>query len=203
MSRDDVLGLVRRERVVGIVRRGRAADAYNDAKVLLNAGLSIVEVSLTTPRAIDVIGKLARDTPAIGAGTVLTVDEVERVADAGAGFVVSPILDFEVVTAARRRGLVTMPAAFTPTEMVSAVRAGADLVKVFPASTWSPTAIRDVLAALPDLPLVPTGGIGLADAQEWISAGAVAVGMGSALRGLSTDRVQDLLDGLEAATTHS
>lgn len=202
MSRDDVLGLVRRERVVGIVRRGRAADAYNDAKALLNAGLSIVEVSLTTPRAIDVIGKLARDTPAIGAGTVLTVDEVERVADAGAGFVVSPILDFEVVAAARRRGLVTMPAAFTPTEMVSAVRAGADLVKVFPASTWSPTAIRDVLAALPDLPLLPTGGIGLADAQDWISAGAVAVGMGSALRGVSTDRVQDLLDRLEAATTH-
>jgi 2-dehydro-3-deoxyphosphogluconate aldolase/(4S)-4-hydroxy-2-oxoglutarate aldolase len=203
MSRDDVLALVRRERVVGIVRRDRATDAHDDAKALLTAGFSIVEVSLTTPRAIDVIAKLARDTPAIGAGTVLTVDEVERIADAGAGFVVSPILDFEVVAAARRRGLVTIPAAFTPTEMVSAVRAGADLVKVFPASTWSPAAIRDVLAALPDLPLVPTGGIGLADAGDWIRAGAVAVGMGSALRGVSTDRVQDLLDGLEAAATHS
>jgi 2-dehydro-3-deoxyphosphogluconate aldolase / (4S)-4-hydroxy-2-oxoglutarate aldolase len=203
MSRDDVLALIRRERVVGIVRRERATDAYDDAKALLTAGLSIVEVSLTTPRAVDVIAKLARDTPAIGAGTVLTIDEVERVADAGAGFVVSPILDFEVVAAARRRGLVTVPAAFTPTEMTSAVRAGADLVKVFPASTWSPAAIGDVLAALPTLPLVPTGGIGLADARDWISAGAVAVGMGSALRGVSTDRVQDLLDGLEAAATHS
>jgi 2-dehydro-3-deoxyphosphogluconate aldolase / (4S)-4-hydroxy-2-oxoglutarate aldolase len=203
MSRDDVLALIRRERVVGIVRRERATDAYDDAKALLTAGLSIVEVSLTTPRAVDVIAKLARDTPAIGAGTVLTLDEVERVADAGAGFVVSPILDFEVVAAARRRGLVTIPAAFTPTEMTSAVRAGADLVKVFPASTWSPAAIGDVLAALPTLPLVPTGGIGLADARDWISAGAVAVGMGSALRGVSTDRVQDLLDGLEAAATHS
>jgi 2-dehydro-3-deoxyphosphogluconate aldolase/(4S)-4-hydroxy-2-oxoglutarate aldolase len=203
VSRDDVLALVRRERVVGIVRRARATEAYDEAKTLLNAGLSIVEVSLTTPRAIDVIAKLARDTPAIGAGTVLTVDEVERVADAGAGFAVSPILDFEVIAAARRRGLVTIPAAFTPTEMVSAVRAGADLVKVFPASTWSPTAIRDVLAALPGLPLVPTGGIDLADARDWIRAGAVAVGMGSALSGVSSDRVQDLLDGLEAAATHS
>jgi 2-dehydro-3-deoxyphosphogluconate aldolase / (4S)-4-hydroxy-2-oxoglutarate aldolase len=203
MSRDDVLAMIRRERVVGIIRRDRARDAYDDARALLNAGLSIVEVSLTTPRAVDVIGKLALDTPAIGAGTVLTIDDVERVADAGAGFVVSPILDFEVVAAARRRGLVTIPAAFTPTEMVSAVRAGADLVKVFPASTWSPTAIGDVLAALPDLPLLPTGGIGLADARDWIRAGAVAVGMGSALRGASTDRVQDLLDGLEAAATHS
>jgi 2-dehydro-3-deoxyphosphogluconate aldolase/(4S)-4-hydroxy-2-oxoglutarate aldolase len=203
MSRDDVLALVRRERVVGIVRRGRAADAYDDAKALLNAGLSIVEVSLTTPRAVDVIAKLARDTPAIGAGTVLTMDDVELVADAGAGFVVSPILDFEVVAAARRRGLVTIPAAFTPTEMVSALRAGADLVKVFPASRWSPAAIGDVLAALPDLPLVPTGGISLADARDWISAGAVAVGMGSALRRMSADRVQDLFDGLEAAATHS
>jgi 2-dehydro-3-deoxyphosphogluconate aldolase/(4S)-4-hydroxy-2-oxoglutarate aldolase len=203
MSRDDVLAMIRHERVVGIIRRDRARDAYDDARALLNAGLSIVEVSLTTPRAVDVIGKLARDTPAIGAGTVLTVDEVERVADAGAGFVVSPILDFEVVAAARLRGLVTIPAAFTPTEMVSAVRAGADLVKVFPASTWSPAAIGDVLAALPDLPLVPTGGIGLADARDWIRAGAVAVGMGSALHGVSADRVQDLLDGLEAAATHS
>lgn len=203
MSRDDVLALVRSERVVGIVRRDRAADAYNDAKALLNAGLSIVEVSLTTPRAVDVITKLARDTPAIGAGTVLTVDEVDLVADAGAGFVVAPILDFEVVAAARRRGLVTMPAAFTPTEMVSAVRAGADLVKVFPASAWSPGSIRDVLAALPDLALLPTGGIGLDDARDWISAGAVAVGMGSALNGVSSDQVQDLLGGLEAAATHS
>lgn len=203
MSRDDVLALVRSERVVGIVRRDRAADAYNDAKALLNAGLSIVEVSLTTPRAVDMIAKLARDTPAIGAGTVLTMDEVERVADAGAGFVVSPVLDFEVVAAARRRGLMTVPAAFTPTEMVSAVRAGADLVKVFPASRWSPAAIADVLTALPDLPLVPTGGIGLADARDWIRAGAVAVGMGSALHGVSADQVQDLLDALEAAATHS
>jgi 2-dehydro-3-deoxyphosphogluconate aldolase/(4S)-4-hydroxy-2-oxoglutarate aldolase len=200
MSRDDVLALVRCERVVGIVRRDRAADAYNDAKALLNVGLSIVEVSLTTPRAVDVIRKLARDTPAVGAGTVLTVDEVDQVADAGAGFVVAPILDFEVVAAARRRGLVTMPAAFTPTEMVSAVRAGADLVKVFPASAWSPGSIRDVLAALPRLPLLPTGGIGLADARDWINAGAVAVGMGSALNGVSSDQVQDLLDGLEAAS---
>ncbi len=195
MSRDDVLALVRQERVVGIVRRGKASDAYDDARALLSAGLSVVEVSLTTPRAFDVIAKLARDTPAMGAGTVLTVDQVERAADAGAGFVVSPILDFEVVAAARRRGLVAVPAAFTSTEMVSAVRAGADLVKVFPASIWSPGAIRDVLAALPALPLLPTGGIGLADARDWVRAGAVAVGMGEALRGITPDRVRDLLNG--------
>jgi 2-dehydro-3-deoxyphosphogluconate aldolase / (4S)-4-hydroxy-2-oxoglutarate aldolase len=203
MSRDEVLDLVRRERVIGIVRRDRATEAYDDARTLLGTGLSVVEVSLTTPRAVDVIAKLARDTPAIGAGTVLSVADVDRVADAGAGFVVSPILDVEVIAAARRRGLVTMPAALTPTEMVGAVRAGADLVKVFPASTWHPGAVRDLLAALPDLPLLPTGGIGLTDASDWIAAGAVAVGLGSALRGVSSDRVQDLLDGLEAAATHS
>jgi 2-dehydro-3-deoxyphosphogluconate aldolase/(4S)-4-hydroxy-2-oxoglutarate aldolase len=195
MSRDDVLTLVRRERVVGIIRRGTASEAYDDARALLGAGLSVVEVSLTTPRAVDVIAKLAYDTPAIGAGTVLTVDQVERVADAGAGFIVSPILDAEVVAAARRRGLVAMPAAFTPTEMVGAVRAGADLVKVFPASAWRPDAIRDVLAALPDLPLLPTGGVGLADARDWIRAGAVGVGLGSALNGITPDRVQGLFNG--------
>jgi 2-dehydro-3-deoxyphosphogluconate aldolase/(4S)-4-hydroxy-2-oxoglutarate aldolase len=195
MSRDDVLALVRQERVVGIVRRDKASDAYDDARALLSAGLSVVEVSLTTPRALDVIAKLARDTPAMGAGTVLTVDQVEQAADAGAGFVVSPILDFEVVAAARRRGLVAVPAAFTPTEMVSAVRTGADLVKVFPVSIWTPGAVRDILAALPGLPLLPTGGVGLADARDWIKAGAIAVGMGGALRGITPDRVRDLLNG--------
>lgn len=193
MSRGDVLSLVRKERVVGIVRRATARQAHDDARALLAAGLSVVEISLTTPRAVDIIARLARDTPAIGAGTVLFVDEVERVADAGAGFVVSPIVDFEVVAAARRRGLVVMPAALTPTEMVGAVRAGADLVKVFPASTWTPRAVRDVLAALPDLPLMPTGGIGRDDAGDWIRAGAVAVGLGSALDGITPDELGRLL----------
>jgi 2-dehydro-3-deoxyphosphogluconate aldolase/(4S)-4-hydroxy-2-oxoglutarate aldolase len=193
MSRDEVLSLIRTERVVGIVRRAKAREAYDDARALLNVGLSVVEVSLTTPRAVDIVAKLARDSPAIGAGTVLDVADVDRVADAGAGFVVAPIIDWEVVTAARRRGLVVIPAAFTPTEMVSAVRAGADLVKVFPASAWTPGAVRDVLAALPDLPLMPTGGIGLADAGEWIRAGAVAVGMGSALTGVTPEQFRYLL----------
>ena len=193
MSRDDVLSLIRRERVVGIVRRAKAREAYDDARTLLNVGLSVVEVSLTTPRAVDIVAKLARDTPAIGAGTVLDVADVDRVADAGAGFVVAPIMDWEVIAAARRRGLVVIPAAFTPTEMVSAVRAGADLVKVFPASAWNPGAVRDLLAALPDLPLMPTGGIGLADAVEWIRAGAVAVGMGSALTGVTPEQLRYLL----------
>jgi 2-dehydro-3-deoxyphosphogluconate aldolase/(4S)-4-hydroxy-2-oxoglutarate aldolase len=193
MSRDDVLSLIKRERVVGIVRRAKAPQAYDDARALLNVGLSVVEVSLTTPRAVDIVAKLARDTPAIGAGTVLDVADVDRVADAGAGFVVAPIVDWEVIAAARRRGLVVIPAAFTPTEMVSAVRAGADLVKVFPASAWTPGAVRDLLAALPDLPLMPTGGIGLADAAEWIRAGAVAVGMGSALTGVTPEQLRYLL----------
>jgi len=193
MSRDDVLSLIHKERVVGIVRRASAREAHDDARELLGVGLSVVEVSLTTPRAIDIIARLARDTPAIGAGTVLDVADVERVADAGAGFIVSPILDWDVVAAARRRGLVAIPAALTPTEMVSAVRAGADLVKVFPASTWTPRAVRDVLAALPDLPLMPTGGISRDDAGEWIRAGAVAVGMGSALNGLTAEQLRCLL----------
>ena len=105
----------------------------------------------------------------------------------------SPILDWEVVAAARRRGLVAIPAALTPTEMVSAVRAGADLVKVFPATTWTPRAVSDLLAALPDLPLMPTGGIGRDDAWEWIRAGAVAVGMGSALKGMTPEQFRYML----------
>ena len=117
-------------------------------------------------------------------------------ADLGARFVVSPVLEVNVVQTAADLGLASMPGVATPTEALAAFRAHADLIKLFPARVWSPAAVADLLAAMPDLPLVPTGGIEAADAPARIHAGAVAVGLGGALQRAD---ISALLGGLEAA----
>jgi 2-dehydro-3-deoxyphosphogluconate aldolase/(4S)-4-hydroxy-2-oxoglutarate aldolase len=176
-----VLGAVRAQGVVAVVRSADAATARATATALLDAGLGAVEVSLTTPGALDVVAALTGEERTVGVGTVTSVAQYRDAVAAGAAFVVSPTLDVEVVRHARRDGVLAVPGTSTPTEGLAAVLAGAPLVKLFPASLWSPKALRDVLAALPDLPLVPTGGIGLDDVPTWWSHGAVAVGLGSRL----------------------
>jgi 2-dehydro-3-deoxyphosphogluconate aldolase/(4S)-4-hydroxy-2-oxoglutarate aldolase len=209
VSKQDVAGAIRDQRVIGIVRTSTAEAAHAAATALLQAGLRVVEVSLVTPGALEVIKDLAAvDIPGshIGVGTVLRPDQVTAAVRAGAEFVVSPVLDAEVVGAARDQDLVVIPGAATPSEAVQARRLGADMVKVFPASAWTPEVLRDVLAALPDIPFVPTGGVTLENAPEWIGAGALAVGLGSALTRGPADhvsaRVADLLARARAAARY-
>jgi 2-dehydro-3-deoxyphosphogluconate aldolase / (4S)-4-hydroxy-2-oxoglutarate aldolase len=198
--------VVRAQRVIGIVRTTTAPDALTAIVTLVNAGLQAVEVSLVTPDALQVIRE-ARQRFAgqayIGVGTVLHRDEARAAALAGAQFVVAPTFNPEVVAACRESGLPVVPGVTTPTEAVAAHESGATFVKLFPASVWSPRSVRDLLAALPSLPLVPTGGIGLQDAPVWIEAGAVAVGIGGALtRGDAVDassRITALLAALAVA----
>jgi 2-dehydro-3-deoxyphosphogluconate aldolase/(4S)-4-hydroxy-2-oxoglutarate aldolase len=206
VSKADVAGAIRAQRVIAIVRAATAEDAHAAATALLHAGLRAVEVSLVTPGALEVISDLAGTRhPAahIGVGTVLRPRQVADAARAGAEFVVSPTFDAEVVSATTARDLLSVPGVATPTEAVRATFLGADLVKLFPASTWSPAVMGDVLAALPDLAFVPTGGVSLDDAPAWIGAGAVAVGLGGALtRGEPGDipgRVSALLARLDKA----
>jgi 2-dehydro-3-deoxyphosphogluconate aldolase/(4S)-4-hydroxy-2-oxoglutarate aldolase len=206
MSKADVAGAIRAQRVIAIVRAATAEDAHAAATALLHAGLRAVEVSLVTPGALEVISDLAgtgHPGAHIGVGTVLRPRQVADAARAGAEFVVSPTFDAEVVSATTARDLLSVPGVATPTEAVRATFLGADLVKLFPASTWSPAVMGDVLAALPDLAFVPTGGVSLDDAPAWIGAGAVAVGLGGALtRGEPGDipgRVSALLARLDQA----
>ncbi len=208
MSKADVAAAVRDQRVIAIVRSARAEDARQAATALLQAGLRAVEISLVTPGALDVIRELAGTAPPgayIGVGTVLRAGRSPPRARAGAEFIVSPTLDTEVVSATLAHGLLSVPGVATPSEAVRAKFLGADLLKLFPASAWSPVVMRDVLAALPDLAFVPTGGVSLNNAADWIGAGAVAVGMGGALtRGAPADvptRVAGLLATLRQAGT--
>ncbi len=171
-------------RVVVIVRLKSVAPLIDVAQALADGGIRALEFTLTTPCALDAIAACrARlgDGVVVGAGTVLDGTQARRCLDAGAQFLVSPGFDVEVVTAGRAGGALAMPGAMTPTEIVVAWRAGADVVKVFPARALGPTYISDVLAPLPHILLMPTGGVDETNAAAYLRAGAVAVAAGGNL----------------------
>ncbi len=187
MDTDDRAALLKRAlagRVVAIVRFKGAAPLADVARALADGGVTALEFTLTTPGALEAI-EVCRarfgDDVVVGAGTVLDVAQARRCLDAGARFLVSPGLDAEVVAAARDGGALAMPGALTPTEIVAAWRVGADVVKVFPARAFGPTYISDVLAPLPHIPLMPTGGVDEMNAAAYLRAGAVAIAAGGGL----------------------
>jgi 2-dehydro-3-deoxyphosphogluconate aldolase/(4S)-4-hydroxy-2-oxoglutarate aldolase len=152
-------------------------------RALVAGGVDVIEVTLTTPGALDAIARLSSDAPhsLVGAGTVLDEGSARDVVAAGARFVVSPTLERGVMRVCRDLNVPCMPGAFTPTELLDAFREGASHIKLFPASAVGPRYLREVLAPLQFLRVVPSGGVSLENAGEWIRAGAVAVSVGSAL----------------------
>jgi 2-dehydro-3-deoxyphosphogluconate aldolase/(4S)-4-hydroxy-2-oxoglutarate aldolase len=169
---------------VAVVRLSNARLVREAVNALHAGGVRAVELTMTTPDALAVIEELARwmgDELLVGAGSVLGPDAARRAIDAGAEYVVSPVFRRAVVEEAHRQGVPAMPGAFTPTEILTAHDAGADLVKVFPADSLGPAFIKGVLAPMPFLRLMPTGGVTPDNAGEWLRAGAYAVGLGSAL----------------------
>ncbi|MEU5861460.1 bifunctional 4-hydroxy-2-oxoglutarate aldolase/2-dehydro-3-deoxy-phosphogluconate aldolase [Nonomuraea sp. NPDC047529] len=205
MYRWEIVQAVTEQRVFGIVRAAAPEAALTAAEAVLDAGLRAVEVALTTPRALSAVARLIEQRPdaLVGAGTVLDEAAARAAVEAGARFLVSPGLRTDVIRAAHRYGVPVFPGVATPTEIVRALEEGADAVKIFPASAVSPSWLRDVRAALPQLPAIPTGGVTIDDAPEWIAAGAVACGMGSALTSggprAASERVAALLAGLGRA----
>jgi 2-dehydro-3-deoxyphosphogluconate aldolase/(4S)-4-hydroxy-2-oxoglutarate aldolase len=184
VPRADVVGAVEAAGVVAVIRLkdGRTLSAVVDA--LMAGGVRALEVTMTVPGAVELIRGLAPKLPAgflLGAGTVLDADTVERVVGAGSQFVVSPVFRRTIIDAGHRLGVPVMPGCFSPTEILDAWEAGADIVKVFPATALGPGYLKDIRGPLPQVKLMPTGGVTLDNAGEWIRAGAVAVGVGSAL----------------------
>jgi 2-dehydro-3-deoxyphosphogluconate aldolase/(4S)-4-hydroxy-2-oxoglutarate aldolase len=179
---------------VAVVRLSDAAHGIALADALLAGGVSAIEVTLTTPGALDLIQKLAGHANGalmVGAGSVIGAPAAREAIDAGARYIVSPIFDPDVVAAAHTYDIPMLPGAYTPTEIFRAYQAGADLVKVFPADTLGPGFIKGVLAPMPFLELMPTGGVTPENVGQWIKAGAVAVGLGSALVDPSLIKTRD------------
>lgn len=180
--------------VILCVRLDSADGLVDVARAAARGGLRVLEVTLTTPGAFDAIADLARDDELIvGGGTVLTVDEVRAIHDAGGVFAFSPVFDPDVVDEAHRCGMLAVPGAATPTEILRAHRHGATLVKVFPAAALGgPAFLRAVRGPLPDIPLVPTSGATTETMAAYFAAGARAVGVGSEViaPGRSLDEIE-------------
>lgn len=205
MYRWEIVQSVTAQRVFGIVRSATAHEAERAAEAVIEAGLDAVEITMTTPHSLRTIARLAEARPhaLIGAGTVLDAPAARAAVDAGACFLVSPSLAPEVIRTGHRYGVPVIPGVATPTEMVRALEEGADALKLFPASAVQPAWLKDVRAALPQAPMIPTGGVTVDNAPEWIAAGAVACGLGSALTEGGAEaagqRVTTLLKRLEQA----
>ncbi|MFC7322978.1 bifunctional 4-hydroxy-2-oxoglutarate aldolase/2-dehydro-3-deoxy-phosphogluconate aldolase [Halorubrum rutilum] len=173
-----------REGGVIAILRGVAPDAAVDvADAVVDGGVTALEVTADTPRVAETIGRLADrfDDVLVGAGTVLDAETARAVQLAGAEFLVTPTVDEGVIETANRYGTPVATGAFTPTEALRAYEAGADFVKVFPAATGGPAHVAALGGPLPQVPLVPTGGVGPENAGDYVEAGAVAVGVGSAI----------------------
>ena len=170
--------------IVAIIRANSANELIDAAAAIHEGGVSVIEVTMTTPNALQVISDVSSaygDSVLVGAGSVLDAETARAVMLAGAEFIVSPVTKADVIEICNRYGKVVIPGAFTPTEILAAWEAGADYVKVFPSSGVGASYIKDVKAPLPHIPLVPTGGINAENAAEFIAAGATALGVGSSL----------------------
>jgi 2-dehydro-3-deoxyphosphogluconate aldolase/(4S)-4-hydroxy-2-oxoglutarate aldolase len=184
LTRQSITDAIEREGIVAVIRIKEPEKLRAVIDAIADGGVRALEVTMTVPGAVELIRHLAPALPAgfvFGAGTVLDADTAARVIDAGAQFVVSPVFRQSVIDACHARGVPAMPGCFSPTEILDAWDAGADIVKVFPATALGPGFFKDVRGPLPQVKLMPTGGVTLDNAGDWIRAGAVAVGVGTAL----------------------
>jgi len=185
MEKKDTIERIRRTGVLPVVRAASADEAALLIERLIAGGVDVIEITMTVPHAEKLIADSAKKYAAnavIGAGTVLDAKAAERCIDAGAKFVVSPALDIRTIEFCNTEDIAVMPGALTPTEVVTAWNAGADIVKVFPAGAMGGSSyLRSLKAPLPQIKLIPTGGVTLETAADFIRAGAEAIGVGADL----------------------
>ncbi len=184
MEKEKQQEVIRRTGVIAIIRAGSSENILDAVQAVRDGGLEVMEVTMTTPEALDVIEGAAKrfgDQVLFGAGSVLSAETARAAIGAGARFIVSPTLIPETIDVCRRHSTVVIPGCFTPTEIQTAWELGADFVKVFPAEPGGPPYIKALLAPLSHVALVPTGGVTIENAGRYLRAGAAAVGVGSGL----------------------
>ncbi|MGA2586445.1 MAG: bifunctional 4-hydroxy-2-oxoglutarate aldolase/2-dehydro-3-deoxy-phosphogluconate aldolase [Candidatus Aminicenantales bacterium] len=184
MTRDEALDIILTTKVIAVIRMPDAAKVARTAEAIRRGGVRAIEITMTTPGALEIIGEMAGEKRAgvlIGAGTVLDAATAAAVIQAGADFVVSPVLNFDMIRVCRDGDTFVAPGAFTPTEILAAWGEGADVVKVFPASAAGPKYFKDLKGPFPDVRLMPTGGVSVENAAEFMRSGACCVAIGTAL----------------------
>jgi len=183
-TREQILNSILDGGMIAIMRAPSAEMLAHISEALLAGGVSAIEVTMTTPKAIAALEQLVdrySEKALIGVGSVIDAATARDAITAGAQFVVSPIFDKAVVETTRSYGKISIPAGLTPTEILTASKAGGDLIKVFPSTQLGPAYFREILAPLPQLRLIPTGGVDLKSVPDWIKAGAACLGIGAAL----------------------
>lgn len=171
-------------KLVAVIRGAKAEDVLPIARALHAGGIHIMEITADTPQVDVLIRRVNEefgDELIVGAGTVLDPETARTSIMAGARFIFSPTVNVETIRMAKRYGVVSIPGALTPTEILTAYEHGADLIKVFPAGAMGPSYIKDIHGPLPHIPLMPTGGVDLSNVRTYFENGAVAAGLGSAL----------------------
>ncbi len=184
MNKDQKMQRIQSTGVIAIMRAKSPDQLIAAADAIKQGGVQVIEVTMTTPGALDVIKEATRrygDDVLFGAGSVLDAETARSAMLAGAGFIVAPTLNPAVIALCNRYGVPVMPGCFTPTEMLTAWELGADMVKLFPAEIGGPAMVKAVLAPLPQLKIVPVGGVDLNTAADFIRAGSAALGVGSSL----------------------
>nr|WP_205597546.1 bifunctional 4-hydroxy-2-oxoglutarate aldolase/2-dehydro-3-deoxy-phosphogluconate aldolase [Neobacillus thermocopriae] len=175
---------IQKRRVVAVIRGATMETIIPVAQALKNGGITAIEITMETPKALSIIERVADvfgDEMFVGAGTVLDPETARAAILSGAKFVFSPTVRKETIEMTKRYGIISVPGAFTATEILTAYEYGADVVKVFPAGSVGPGYFKNLAGPLPHIPLMPTGGINTENAKDYIRAGAVAVGVGSSL----------------------
>ena len=186
MSKEIILQKLKESGIVPVVRAKSSEEAINITEAVKEGGIKVIEITMTVPGAISVIKELSekyRDDPeiTIGAGSILDGETARNAILAGAEFVVGPSLNQEMIEVANRYQKVVIPGAMTPTEVVKAMEAGADVVKIFPAALFGPKIIKAIKGPIPQARLLPTGGVNHDNVKDWFKAGSFAVGAGSAI----------------------
>ena len=184
MSQSEIIEKIIQNGAVAVIRMNDSTKLIKVAEAINKGGVSGIEITMTVPGALKIIEEATRAIGRemnIGVGSVLDAHTAQDAINAGANYVVSPIFKKEIVDIAHRNNVPAVPGAFTPTEIQNAYEAGADIVKVFPADVVGMAFFKGVLAPMPHLKLMPTGGVTLTNAGDWLKAGACAVGVGTAL----------------------
>jgi 2-dehydro-3-deoxyphosphogluconate aldolase / (4S)-4-hydroxy-2-oxoglutarate aldolase len=184
MSRKDIIQRIYDLGVVAVIRLQDVNKLSNVAEALCAGGVKAIEITMTVPNAVAMIRSLASSIPSdvlLGAGTVTDSQTAKDVIGAGAQFVVSPTLNMDMIKTCNAADIVVMPGCYTPTEIFAAWNAGADVIKLFPATSLGPRYLNDIAGPFPHIKMLPTGGVTVDNIGEWIAAGAVAVGIGSDL----------------------
>ncbi|SEN50860.1 bifunctional 4-hydroxy-2-oxoglutarate aldolase/2-dehydro-3-deoxy-phosphogluconate aldolase [Lihuaxuella thermophila] len=179
-----LLEQIKENGIVAVIRGATTENIVEIARALKNGGVKALEITVETPKVLSMIERVSDafgEEVIVGAGTVLDPETARAAIMAGAKFIFSPTVHPETIKMAKRYGVISIPGALTPTEILTAYENGADLIKVFPAHVFGPRYIKDIHGPLPHIPLMPTGGLDVDNVGDYIKAGAVAAGIGSSL----------------------